>query len=144
METFWQLAPEKRLKEWRHFRGRIDKKNLETSLNELVDWWKMTPISSRVIDTFDNSLWPDPWELIYDGNFDENALALGMAYSLNLSGINTELLHVQCTEKSFLGLVVLVDNKYILNYNYGVVDNKSVLDNCEIIEKWQVDEITNS
>jgi hypothetical protein len=137
-ENIWHLAPEKRLKEWRNFRGSLDTDDLYNSLVSVVEWWKFTPISSRVIDTFNNSDWPDPWELIYNGDFDENALALGMAYSLKLADIKTELLLVQCTEKSFLGLVVLVDNTYVCNYTYGVVDTADVLDNCEIISRWDV------
>ena len=64
--------PTERLKKWRSFRQSIDKENLEDSLQELVDWFKTAPLSSRVIDVYDNTLWPI-LDLLYAGDMDENA-----------------------------------------------------------------------
>ena len=48
-----------------------------------------------------------------------------MAYTLHYSNISCRLLLVQNVEKSNIKLIVLVDNKYILNYNYNNIDNPS-------------------
>jgi hypothetical protein len=95
---------------------------------EVIEWWKYTPVSNRVIDAYDNSNWPDPWELLHKGDFDENAVALGIGYTLHLMGYPCDILLVQNREKHFLRLIVLVDEIHVLNYTYGVIENKNVLD----------------
>ena len=45
-----------------------------------------------------------------------------MAYTLHYSNIARRLLLVQNVEKNDIKLIVLVDNKYILNYNYNNID----------------------
>ena len=134
--TQWMAPPTERLKKWRSFRQSIDKENLEDSLQELVDWFKTAPLSSRVIDVYDNTLWPGPWDLLYAGDMDENAIALAMAYSLQLADVDCEVMLVQDNKLSFLGLIVLVDNKYVLGYTYGVVDKKSALVNCDVLDSY--------
>ena len=134
--TQWMAPPTERLKKWRSFRQSIDKENLEDSLQELVDWFKTAPLSSRVIDVYDNTLWPGPWDLLYAGDMDENAIALAMAYSLQLADVDCEVMLVQDNKLSFLGLIVLVDNEYVLGYTYGVVDKKSALVNCNVLDSY--------
>ena len=55
---------------------------------------------------------------------DENAIALAMAYSLQLADVHCEVMLVQDNKLSFLGLIVLVDNEYVLGYIYGVASQK--------------------
>ncbi len=50
---------------------------------------------------------------------------------------------MQNTKKSYINLIVLVDKKHILNYNYGIVNDMSELDNdTTILEKINVSELT--
>lgn len=141
MNTVWQLMPNERLKEWRKFRNHIQDFDDMECLQEVVDWWKFTPIGSRAIDPYDNEEWPDPWQLIHTGNFDENAVALGMAYTLHLMDWPCEVALAQDTDRRFLGLVVLVDNNLILNYNFGTVEKLSELKNCEILSKYNTNDL---
>ena len=134
--TQWMAPPTERLKKWRSFRQSIDKENLEDSLQELVDWFKTAPLSSRVIDVYDNTLWPGPWDLLYAGDMDENAIALAMAYSLQLADVDCEVMLVQDNKLSFLGLIVLVDNEYVLGYTYGVASQKIPLVNCDVLDSY--------
>jgi hypothetical protein len=139
MNIVWQLKPEERLKEWRNFRQEISTESIEDTLHSVIDWWKYTPIANRVLDVYNSDMWPDPWELLYDGHFDENAISLGIAYTLHLIDKPCEILFVQNHKKSFLGLIVLVDEKFILNYNYDKIDNADVLKDCEILERWNTE-----
>jgi len=139
MNIVWQLKPEERLKEWRNFRQEISTKSIDDILHEVIDWWKYTPIASRVLDVYNSDTWPDPWELLYDGNFDESAISLGIAYTLHLMDNPCEILFVQNHKKSFLGLIVLVDEKFILNYNYDKIDNVNILEDCEILGRWNTE-----
>jgi hypothetical protein len=141
MNTVWQLMPDERLKEWRKFRKRIEELSDSECLQEVVDWWKFTPIGSKAIDPYDNEKWPDPWALIHTGNFDENAVALGMAYTLQLMDWPCEVALVQDSEKRFLGLVVIVDNELILNYNFGTVEKLKELKHCEVLSRYKTEEL---
>lgn len=141
MNSIWQLPPTERLKEWRAFRQSLDDLDDPMCLQATVDWWKLTPIGKSDINIYDSAEWPDPWELLWDNNHNEDSVALGTAYTLALSGWPCEVLLVQCQETSFLGLVVLVDGQHVLSYTYGCIDEVGVLDRCEIIQRWHSDSL---
>jgi hypothetical protein len=73
--------------------------------------------------------WPTPWELIYDNEYCVYARALGMIYTLLLSGINDIDLVEAIDDNSEDVVLVLVDNaKYILNYWPDTVVNNCLSD----------------
>ena len=139
MNNIWQLLPKERLTEWKSFRNtlsELDNTSKEDYLQTLVDWWRLAPLSNRVIDVYNSEEWPTPWDLLWNGLYDENVIALGMAYTLELCGWSCDILLVQDAGKSRVGLVIRLNDEYILNHNYGIVDNVSVLDKCEILNTW--------
>lgn len=143
MDNVWQQAPKTRLKLWRDFRLQLDSIDYEEDcLQAVVDWWKSAPVGSRELDIYDVESWPDPWQLVYNNALDENSIALGIAYTLHLIDWECEVLLVQNQEESWIRLVVLVDDKYVLNYTYGKVEETSVLNNCQIVEKYFTNQLT--
>ena len=143
MDNVWQQAPKTRLKLWRDFRLQLDSIDYEEDcLQAVVDWWKSAPDGSRELDIYDVESWPDPWQLVYNNALDENSIALGIAYTLHLIDWECEVLLVQNQEESWIRLVVLVDDKYVLNYTYGKVEETSVLNNCQIVEKYFTNQLT--
>ena len=140
--VIWLQAPAERLKSWRRFRKSLEDLNDDECLEKLAQWWSSAPLSSRIIDPYDESHWPNPWDLIYNGEFDENAIGLGIAYCLELIDWECELLLVQSKEKSFVRLIILVDDEYVLNYTYNKVEPSSVLSDVEILKKWKSSELT--
>ena len=143
MDNVWQQAPKIRLKLWRDFRLQLDSVDYEEDcLQAVVDWWKSAPVGSRELDIYDVESWPDPWQLIYDNALDENSIALGIAFTLHLIDWECEVLLVQNQEESWIRLVVLVDERYILNYTYGKVEDPSVLNNCQVLEKYYTKQLT--
>lgn len=144
MYEFWQTSPKQRLTLWRQFRKTLESMEYTERLQATVDFWKMAPMSSMHTDIYDPSTWLGPWEFIWQGEYDENSVALGLAYTLQLeSYADCEILLVQNTEKSYINLIVSVDNKHILNYNYGIVN--SIHDLCKettILQKTQVSMLT--
>ena len=136
MNSVWQMTPPERLTAWRTFRRTLADLEDEDCLHQVVDWWKLTPLGKSDINIYETKDWPDPWELLWVADHNEDSIALGVAYTLALSGWQCEVALIQCQENSFLGLVVLVDDQYVLNYTYGCVDNISILDNCDIINRW--------
>lgn len=143
MNDVWQQSPKQRLKTWREFRLNLDDLEYkEDCLQAVVDWWKSAPVGSREIDIYDINTWPDPWQLIYTNSLDENSIALGMAYTLHLADEECEVLLVQNHDESWIRLIVLVDDCYVLNYTYGVVEDKQILDGCSIVEKYHTNQLT--
>lgn len=137
----WQLTPNERLKEWRSYRKSLDDLSDKECLQSIVDFWRMAPLSNRVIDPYDSKDWPDPWQMLWDGKYDEYAIALGMAYTLELCNWSCDLLLVQHKKKSTISMVVRVDDNYVLNYNYGTVDKLHILDRCEILNTWKSEDL---
>ena len=129
MDEVWQLPPKQRIQRWRKLRKRIGEySNLLEQLQVVLDFWKTTPIGTRAIDPFDESTWSTPWEMLHQNDYDENVVSLGMAYTLHYSNISCRLLLVQNVEKSDIKLIVLVDNKYVLNYNYNDIDTIDIVE----------------
>ena len=123
LNTAWFESPSSRLKQWRAFRKGLDTDNTYEVCETVINWWKMAPISSMTIDPVESSTWPTPWEMLHSGNFCENSIALGMSYTIYYAneGIQNELLFVTDRENSIQQLCTLIDNKYLLNYQYGAI-----------------------
>ena len=144
MEEFWQGSPKQRLSLWRQFRKTLAGMEYTEKLQATVDFWKMAPMSSMHTDIYDPDTWPDPWEFIWNGEYDENSVALGIAYTLQLEKhADCEILLVQNTKESYINLIVSVDNKHILNYNYGIVNSiEELTTETTILQKTQVSKLT--
>lgn len=142
----WQLDPKELLKEWRRHRQELQSLDDENDdircLEMITDWWKMAPIATRVIDPYNSEDWPDPWELLHNKEIDENVVALGMAYTLELIDWPCRLELIQDIEKNQIKLIVSVDDEHILNYSYGTVDSFGAISNCEILRSWESHELT--
>lgn len=142
MNEVWFAASKKeRLVYWRKFRKTLVDLPLIDALQSCVDWWKMVPMSAHRFDPFDDSKWVSPWDLVWSGEFDEDSVALGMAYTIQLDSIaQCEVLFIQKRhDNNGTKLVVLVDNEYILNYNYGTVDSSDILNSCDILFRKKID-----
>jgi len=143
MNDVWQQSPKQRLKLWREFRLSLDNIEYEEDcLQSVINWWKSAPVGSRELDIYDKNTWPDPWQLIYTNALDENSITLGIAYTLHLIDWECDVLLVQNQEESWIRLIVLVDDSYVLNYTYGVVENKDILNDCTILEKYHTSQLT--
>lgn len=141
MNNIWQESPKEKLKSWRKLRKEVSEQDDLDCLTNIINWWKMAPISARALDVYDSSTWPNPWDMLWKGSMDENSIALGIAYTLHHIDWECEVLLIQNTEESFVKLVVLVDNEHVLNYNYDSIENVSVLNNCHIIERIQTNQL---
>ena len=76
-------SKELRLRSWVDFR-----KQLETSkdpLQDTIDLYHMAPLVNIQVDPYNDDLWPDPWELLYDNKYCDFAKILGIAGTLKLT-----------------------------------------------------------
>jgi len=138
----WYESPSKRLSMWREFRESLDTNNIIEVCNVVINWWQSAPLVNMAIDPVDSSQWPTPWEMLHQGDFCENSLALGMSYTIYYANtkIPNELLYVTCLGESFQRLCVLINNKHLLNFERGIISTLPAKD-CSISYRQEIKNI---
>jgi len=113
---------EDRLAAWRDFRDELEE--AEDPFRKVIDFYKAAPYVSMHTDAWTQEMWPNPWELLNENQYDEFCTVLGMCYSLQLTdrfkGSKFEI-HI-CTnrENSELHYLLYVDDT-VLNWNNNYV-----------------------
>lgn len=118
----FDLFGNSRIESWRLFRD-----NLETSESpwtEVAAFWAKAPFVNNYLDPFDYKSWPDPWQLILDGKFDNLAIVLGICYTLSLTQRFSKSrfeIHKSINDKKNSNYYLVVDNEYVFNLHHGEV-----------------------
>ena len=143
IHTAWFEAPSTRLSKWRIFRQALNTHNTYDVCETVVQWWKMAPISSWTIDPVNSNQWPTPWEMLHQGDFCDNSLALGMAYTIYYANpdIKNELIYVTCIGRSFQRLCALIDNKHLLNFDHGSISTLPDTETCSVTYRTEIKNI---
>ena len=117
MINVFQLNYDTRLKHWYELRTKIESLDTQTKCVEIDHWWQQAPLVNHHLHILDSKTWPGPWDLLVENTYCTVARALGMCYTLLLTGEN-DIELVEATDKTGDEVVlVLVDNaKYILSY----------------------------
>lgn len=120
--------PSQLRREWKALRNELTADlSDEQHLQRVASWWANAPISKRWLDWDRPGIWPDPWELIATKDFDNSAIALGMEYTLLLSidgrwnQDRVNLWLVSDGKRTMQGLVMVADNRWVLNLEHGRV-----------------------
>lgn len=136
------LSPSERLAEWRAFRLGLEGQGDMEQLNAVAAWVAQVPTSTYVLDYEDASTWPGPWELLNSGDFDDTAKAYLMEQTLIMAGWAPERLrlhYVRNREASMETMILLVDNKWALNYRHAEVFNFDIeRQNCAYLVSYSV------
>ena len=136
------LPSSERLLEWRQFRQSLEGLEEHEQLDRVAKWVAWAPLSTYVLDIYDSESWPGPWELINSGDFDDTAKAYLMEQTLIMVGWNPERLrlhYVRNQKESMETMVLLVDNKWALNYVHSEVLNfDTERANCTYLVSYRV------
>lgn len=136
MHDIWLTPPRDRIIKWRQFRYELKDMPLEQAIEQCLSLWESAPISSRYLDIHDCKTWVKPWDLVYSGDFDEESITLGIAYTMYLSGWeDTQIVRILDQENSFEKLVIIIDNKVVLRYSHGKFFDNSILNNVDQKDK---------
>lgn len=121
--NIWFEPPSDRLHQWREFRRSLDTKDILAVCETVVDWWSNAPTMSITIDPVNSEQWPTAWEMLHQGDFCDNSLALGMSYTIYYanSNINNELVYLVDHDESIEKLCVKIDDNYLLNFKHGAI-----------------------
>ena len=125
----FQLDFNIRLQAWYEFRNKIKNKSVSEKCIETDNFWQKCPIVNHYLHTDYVTDWPDPWVLLSENMYCNVAKALGICYTLLLTGVN-DIKMVQAIDNNNEEVIlVLVDNaKYILNYWPNTVVNNCLQD----------------
>jgi hypothetical protein len=118
-----------RLKAWSELRAKLAGLPLQSKCIEVDKFWQSVPTQTYYLHIDYIKDWPTPWELISDNLYCNYARALGMIYTLLLTGTkNIELVEAKDDNSNEVVLVLVDDAKYVLNYWPGTVVNNLIAD----------------
>jgi hypothetical protein len=131
----FMMSPAERLAAWGSFRDALPTQSENEQLGNVAKFWAQCPFKKWVIHPEDSQGWPTIWELLHDGDYCRNAIALGIEATLRLSGFDANRLkvvmvrHLEDQEEFF---VVIIDDAHVLNYSYA--ETVSVEDLVNVVD----------
>jgi len=120
------LDPSTRILEWRKFRLSLKDKTEIEQLEAVAKFWSNAPLQTYSIDYDNPSSWPTPWELIHEGGLCRTAIAYLMEQTLLMAGWSAERVQLNFIKDNELQdqmMVVMIDDKWVLNFSIGQVFN---------------------
>ena len=122
----FQLNYDTRLSDWYKLRSTLEHSDTKTKCVEIDNWWQKAPLVNHHLHILDSENWPGPWDLLVENTYCTVARALGMCYTLLLTGVE-DIVLVEATDMQGEDMVlVLVDRaKYVLNYWPDTVVNNN-------------------
>ena len=93
-------------------------------LQAVAAFWAQAPLMLIAYDLEQPDQWPTPWEMIHANEWCRNSVAIGMEATLRLAGMAaSRLLLRQIIDRDIQAmlLVLVVDNTWVLNYDWGSV-----------------------
>jgi hypothetical protein len=74
---------DERLQEWRQFRQHLNQS--KTPIKDTVDFYHTAPLVNFQADPYDQSTWPDPWQLLQENIYCPFVKILAICYTLQLT-----------------------------------------------------------
>lgn len=129
LSVWWKTTTEKILA-WRELRTQLADKAVDEAVDVINSWWTYTPWVKKTIDPYRPDSWPTPWDMINRGEFCRSSIALGQAYTLWLCmpDARVDLWLINNFSEKDIHLVVVIDEKIMLNYTPGLV---MTVEECE-------------
>lgn len=145
----WNLQPEERLHEWRHFRQKIGHLDIEKAVFETSKLWSYAPYVAHYLSADLIEEWPDPWTLVHENYYCDLAKCLGMLYTLYLcdhykkSQLDLEIrVYKDISNHDVLNTVWVNQGKYILNLMFDTIVNKtSITENLVLKYRYSVKDL---
>ena len=138
LPTVFNCYDQDRLAAWKQFRDTLE--TSKTPFEDVAELWSHAPFVSPYLNYQNPDSWPDPWHLVLDSRLDELAIALGMLYTIKLTkrfaDIKCEIYRVKEPLAKEYCYALVVDNQYVLNYEYNRVVGLNSLDNLDSILVW--------
>ena len=98
---------------------------IEAALAAIHSWWQIAPWRAYHLHWDDRDTWPDPWQLLSDNIYCDLAKGLGIMYTITLLD-RDDIQDARLVEASQGNLVLIADEKYILNWGHELVVNNNL------------------
>jgi hypothetical protein len=125
---FLQKTFFERLGVWKTFRDSLETST--TPFDDVLEFWRATPVGRPYADPYDRKTWPDPWELIDENIYCEFLQILGICYTLQLTerfSQSTFEIHITLDKKEeYVVYLLFVDNQPIGYYNDESIDESKL------------------
>jgi hypothetical protein len=135
------LDSRSRLRDWKEFRNRLPSLSETEQFSELARYFAQAPLVRYTYDAHDPATWPTMWQMVSDGDWCEQSIAIGMEGTLRLSGFEAsrlKLVLINDRDLSEVRFVLQIDDRIWLNYEYGVA--REIPDtNRTVMCCWQFD-----
>ncbi len=140
----WYGSTTEKILAWRELRTNAVNATIETVIELVNGWWTYSPWVKKTMDPYKPETWPTPWDMINRGEFCRSAIALGQAYTLWLCAPANavELWLVNNFSEKDIHLVVVIDEKTVLNYTLGQVMSIEECD-FEVLNKITKSDLTH-
>jgi|ERR1035437_4031995 hypothetical protein len=132
------LSFEERLRVWKELRKSLPLEEESIQFTKIAEFWSKAPLVTIAYDPSDATNWPTPWEMIRNNEWCRSSIAIGMENTLRLSGFSADRLKLQLIidrEIQEMLLVLNIDDKWILNYDWGHI--KPCQKHHVILKTWQ-------
>jgi hypothetical protein len=118
----WPKTFAERLESWAQLREQASTADAETALDAINSWWFQTPWRAYHLHWDDQTVWPDPWQLLSDDLYCPLARGLGILYTITMLD-RPDLQDAVLAEFDSDNLVLVAKKKYILNWDSATVVN---------------------
>jgi hypothetical protein len=118
------LDPKDRLGNWKELRAALSGLPEDEQLKTVAEYWAKAPLDKFAYDIDQPDTIPSPWEMVSDGNWCRNSVAIGMEFTLRLAGWSPSRLRLAMMRDWDISeqiIVLIIDDSRVLNYSYGSV-----------------------
>ena len=131
----FQNSYDKQFSIWKKFRNSIDKS--QNPLEDTIKFWAMAPLVNKHLDVYRIDTWPDPWQIIKDGKYNDFTINLMIGHTLKLSErFNESQIEIRTyldMDSKIVYNTCYIDNK-VLNYPYGEVTSEEDIPNNLVLQ----------
>jgi hypothetical protein len=113
-------SADERLAAWFELRKQVE--SSDTPFELIIEFWSHAPFIpyNRLIDPYNHTSWPTPWEILVENKYDDFTIALMMAYSVKytkrFNKSSVEIRSYFTESKSQMFNLVCIDQDVVLNY----------------------------
>lgn len=131
----WNNIPNnERLHLWKKLREDISVLPIDHQMTMVAKFFADMPFGSRTIDYYTPADWPTPWEILFYGTFCTSSISILMFYTFELLHTDHQI-NLYLVEDNDVYLLPVIDNKFVLNYELGTVNNYSnIEDNFKVLQ----------
>jgi hypothetical protein len=136
----WPVTFSARLNSWNLLREQCQHQPIKSALEHINAWWFRAPWRPYYLHWDDQTVWPDPWQLLSDNVYCDVARGLGILYTVTLLDRVDMAPADLILTRSGHNLVQVTKEKYILNWEADSIVNTN--QEVKIKQQYQQNQIT--